>query len=78
MAIAILLGVLLFVVSMGFQGWLSHRRPELGLSGDKLRPCPESPNCVSSDATDEQHRVDTRASESRERTFRECMLKYSV
>ena len=27
---------------------------------------------------DEQHRVDTRASEIRERTFRECMLKYSV
>lgn len=29
-----------------------------GLVDDRLAPCPSSPNCVSSDATDEEHRVD--------------------
>ncbi len=30
--------------------------PTLGLSSDRFLPCPESPNCVSSDAGDEAHR----------------------
>ena len=29
-----------------------------GIANGRLNPCPESPNCVSSDATDEQHRVE--------------------
>jgi uncharacterized protein (DUF1499 family) len=29
-----------------------------GIVDDRLTPCPDSPNCVSSDATDEEHRVD--------------------
>ncbi len=29
----------------------------IGLVEDRLTPCPDSPNCVSSDATDEAHRV---------------------
>ena len=28
-----------------------------GIVNDRLMPCPESPNCVSSDATDDDHRV---------------------
>ena len=34
------------------------KRPSnLGISADGLAPCPPSPNCVSSDARDEAHRV---------------------
>jgi uncharacterized protein (DUF1499 family) len=29
-----------------------------GLVDDRFAPCPDSPNCVSSDATDEAHRVE--------------------
>ncbi len=29
-----------------------------GLVNDRFAPCPDSPNCVSSDATDKQHRVE--------------------
>ena len=38
----------------------SGKRPtDLGVSNFKLRPCPETPNCVSSDADadDEKHRI---------------------
>ncbi|MDF1552348.1 MAG: DUF1499 domain-containing protein [Deferrisomatales bacterium] len=34
------------------------RPPGLGVSGGGLSPCPSSPNCVSSDAPDEGHRVE--------------------
>jgi uncharacterized protein (DUF1499 family) len=30
----------------------------LGVSGGRLAPCPASPNCVSSQATDQEHRVE--------------------
>ena len=44
-------GVLvLSLVSMAVQGWLSHRPVSVGLVDGKLRACPSSPNCVSSDA----------------------------
>ena len=36
----------------------SRVAPELGLVDDALRPCPDSPNCVSSLATDDGHRVE--------------------
>jgi uncharacterized protein (DUF1499 family) len=37
----------------------SGKRPSnLGASGGVLAPCPASPNCVSSDATDAAHRVE--------------------
>jgi len=32
--------------------------PPLGLHDGRLQPCPASPNCVSSDAGDESHRVE--------------------
>ena len=44
----------LLVAQVGCGG----RMPEdLGVENGRLRPCPESPNCVSSFATDEQHRI---------------------
>src|SRR5690348_939424 len=36
----------------------SSRPPDLGPVDGKLRPCPETPNCVSTLATDERHRID--------------------
>jgi uncharacterized protein (DUF1499 family) len=31
---------------------------DIGLTNGRLSPCPSSPNCVSSDAQDEAHRID--------------------
>ncbi len=39
-------------------GACSSNQVTTGLIDDRLRPCPNSPNCVSSDATDEVHRVE--------------------
>lgn len=45
---------LMLVAQVGCGG----RMPEdLGVENGQLRPCPESPNCVSSFATDEQHGI---------------------
>lgn len=35
----------------------SNKAVELGLQNSLLRPCPSSPNCISSDAADVDHRV---------------------
>ncbi len=48
-AVVVLAG--LFVVSM------ADSVPTLGLTGGKLAPCPDSPNCVSSAATDPGHSI---------------------
>ncbi len=37
---------------------LSRRPDTLGVHDGRLSPCPETPNCVSSTATDEPHRVE--------------------
>lgn len=48
----------LAVVSLGLAAvMLSHRSPHLGLVDDRLRPCPDSPNCVCSFATDDEHTI---------------------
>jgi len=36
----------------------SSNQVTVGLIDNRLTPCPDSPNCVSSDATDEVHRVE--------------------
>jgi uncharacterized protein (DUF1499 family) len=42
---------------MAVQGWQSHRALPVGLENDRLRSCPNSPNCVSSDAPQGSHHV---------------------
>lgn len=42
----------MMVFSMGCKS------PTVGLSGEALKPCPNSPNCVSSMAEEEKHRID--------------------
>ena len=32
--------------------------PKLGIDSGRLQPCPDTPNCVSSQATDEQHFIE--------------------
>lgn len=38
-------------------GCTAGEPPALGIHQDRLTPCPDSPNCVSSDADDERHHV---------------------
>lgn len=40
-----------FIVLMGCSGHM----PDLGVNNGRLAPCPESPNCASSQAADEKH-----------------------
>lgn len=42
-----------------FLGGCSGNRPSsLGMKGNRLSPCPSSPNCVSSQSGDERHKID--------------------
>ena len=50
------LGLGYLVLSMGIRV-LSVRPDGLGVTAGKLAVCPDSPNCVSSQSTDEDHRV---------------------
>jgi uncharacterized protein (DUF1499 family) len=53
-AIVILVPIVgLFVMSL-----LAGRPAHLGLKDGKLAPCPESPNCVSTQTDDAEHRID--------------------
>jgi len=48
---AVLAGLILL---MGCSG----TRPDLGVNNGELVPCPESPNCVNSQAADEEHAIE--------------------
>jgi uncharacterized protein (DUF1499 family) len=59
--------ILLIVLILIILGWAATmtilsataRRPDnLGVRNGKLAPCPDTPNCVSSQATDDAHRMD--------------------
>ena len=42
---------------LGLFGCAGERPDNLGAQDGLLVPCPRSPNCVSSQATDERHRI---------------------
>lgn len=68
-SLALLTGLLLWVT-----GCAGARPDNLGVSDGALAPCPTSPNCVSSFATDPEHAVEPlRYSDSQEQA-RERML----
>ena len=47
-------GVLILMTTNGCTG----KKPDtIGVTGNRLTPCPAKPNCVSSDATDEAHKI---------------------
>ena len=58
--------VVLSLLSMAVQGWLSHRPVKVGLVDGRLADCPKSPNCVSSDAPAGKHRVSPLAKPSQD------------
>ena len=54
-ATKLLLAVLLV---MGLFGCGGKRPADIGVTDDRLSPCPASPNCVASDAVDADHRIE--------------------
>jgi len=50
--------IVLPILFLGSRSVLSSRPDNLGAVDGKLPGCPESPNCVSTSATDEQHAID--------------------
>ena len=48
--------VLLLVLPMAMMS-LFARKPDLGVSGGQLTPCPDKPNCVCSQSTGSQHSI---------------------
>jgi uncharacterized protein (DUF1499 family) len=49
------IGALLLITSMPLLSCTGKRPAHLGVSDAGLSPCPASPNCVSSDASDREH-----------------------
>jgi|ERR1043166_2352124 uncharacterized protein (DUF1499 family) len=56
-AIGIVLG-LAVVLLAGLALWSWQRPDNLGVNDGKLAPCPDSPNCVSTQAADHEHRIE--------------------
>lgn len=50
-------GVVLLLLALGWLACAGQRPPNLGPTASGLLPCPPSPNCVSSHATDGEHDV---------------------
>ena len=48
----------IFILSCVFFVGCSGTMPQLGVDSGQLMPCPDKPNCVSSQATDEAHFVE--------------------
>jgi len=53
----IIIGTLFLVTSMPLISCAGKRPANLGVIDSELAPCPSSPNCVSSDAGDDVHRI---------------------
>ena len=49
---------LLFAVPLFWFGCAGGRRPPLGVQNGRLRPCPSSPNCVSTQSDDPARRME--------------------
>jgi uncharacterized protein (DUF1499 family) len=49
--------ILMTIGLLGLIGCAGERPHNLGVQGERLAACPASPNCVSSQADDEQHRI---------------------
>ena len=49
--------------------------PKLGIDSGRLKPCPDTPNCVSSLATDEQHFIEPILVSANPEQTRDIILK---
>ncbi len=61
--------------------WLPRgQRPSLGISDGHLQPCPGPPNCVGSESTDPDHRIDSLPNpgtvEAGQRRLRELLARH--
>ena len=55
---ALLILVLVLVVFLAAKSVMLKRPDDLGLQNGRLPGCPDSPNCVSTEAADEPHRIE--------------------
>lgn len=58
LVVLIILGVVAFFPLRWLVPRVSPMPDNLGVENGRLTPCPNSPNCVSTQATDEQHRIE--------------------
>ena len=65
---------LLYLVVM-IAGCSGERSSLIGVTGDKLRPCPDSPNCVSSQSSDPRHAIAPIRYEGTAEEARELLIK---
>lgn len=56
-AIVVTLLIVLPILGLLMMNWLS-KAPDLGVKEGRLTDCPSSPNCVSTQASDESHRME--------------------
>jgi len=50
--------ILLLILCMSLLSCSGKRPLDLGITDSRLTPCPSSPNCVSSDADDNEHKIE--------------------
>ncbi len=55
--LTLVLALLVVIVFAGMSGWSRLSPPETGLVAGALRPCPDSPNCVSSQTSQADKQV---------------------
>jgi uncharacterized protein (DUF1499 family) len=58
LAIVAVILILLPIAGLSVMSIFSRKPTNLGVTDGRLAPCPSSPNCVSTQATDEQHRME--------------------
>ena len=59
LSLVTMIATLLSIASLAILGFLSSRPRELGLVDGSLRPCPETPNCVSTQGKDPEHTIES-------------------
>lgn len=66
---------LVVLVSCVLLAGCSGVSPDLGVSNGQLAPCPPSPNCVNSQATDENHTIQPFHYKGTQQEAQECLLR---
>ena len=66
---------LLIVTGMFVLASCGGAMPKLGIDSGRLKPCPDTPNCVSSLATDEQHFIEPILVSANPEQTRDIILK---
>ena len=56
--VSIILILLSPVIALGILSALARKPTNLGVTAGRLAPCPDSPNCVCSQATDAEHAIE--------------------